>query len=170
MTLTRDEIEYELEQLHQQSYAWALACCKRNPNDAEDVLQMTYLKILDGSAHFEGRSAFRTWLFGIIRHTAAGKWRKFINRDRLLRVVTQQQPESSAAAADAGVEYPAETRRLLDALNTLSKRQREMLQLVFYHEMTIEQAADTLRISLGSARTHYARGKQNLAVKLGKAS
>ena len=38
-----------------------------------------------------------------------------------------------------------------------------MLQLVYYHEMTIEQAAKVLNISLGSARTHYTRGKVNLA-------
>lgn len=170
MTLTRDEIEHELKQLHQQSYAWALACCRRNPGDAEDVLQMTYLKILDGKAQFDGRSAFRTWLFGIIRHTAASKWRNFINHDRLLRVFFQRQSETSFAGADSGVEYTANTRKLVHVLHSLSQRQREMLQLVFYHGMTIEEAAVTLGIGLGSARTHYARGKRNLAAKLGEAS
>jgi len=169
VTLTRDEIKHELEQLHPQSFAWALACCRRNPADAEDILQMTYLKILDGSARFEGRSSFRTWLFGIIRHTAAGRWRNILNRDRLLRVFFQQQPEADLPGPDAGLDYPANSKRLLLALNTLSQRQREVLQLVFYHEMTVEAAAATLGIGIGSARTHYARGKQKLAAELGGA-
>lgn len=170
VTLTRDEIEYELEQLHQQSFAWALACCRRNPSDAEDVLQMSYLKILDGSARFEGRSTFQTWLFGVIRRTAASKWRNFVNRDRLLRVFFQHQPEASNPGPDSNLEYPANARKLLHALDSLSQRQREVLQLVFYHGMTIEEAAVTLGIGVGSARTHYTRGKQRLAGKLGETS
>lgn len=170
MTLTRDEIERELEQLHQESFAWALACCGRNPSDAEDVLQTTYLKILDGSARYQGRSTFRTWLFGVIRRTAANKWRNFINRDRLLRIFFQHQHEAITPGVEASLEYPADAGRLVRALGSLSQRQREVLQLVFYHGMTIAEAANTLGIGVGSARTHYARGKRSLANKLGKTS
>ncbi|GMR15422.1 MAG: hypothetical protein BMS9Abin30_1050 [Gammaproteobacteria bacterium] len=170
MTLTRDEIERELEQLHHESFAWALACCGRNPSDAEDVLQTTYLKVLDGSARYAGRSTFRTWLFGVIRRTAASKWRNFVNRDRLLRVFFQHQHEAIVPGVDTSLEYPANADRLVQALRLLSQRQREVLQLVFYHGMTIEEAANTLGIGVGSARTHYARGKRSLANKLGKTS
>ena len=170
VTLTRDEIERELEQLHQQSFAWALACCGRNPSDAEDVLQMSYLKILDGSARFEGRSTFQTWLFGIIRRTAASKWRNFVNRDRLLRVFFLHQPEVNIPGLDTNLEHAVNARKLVHALYSLPRRQREVLQLVFYHGMTIEEAAVTLGIGVGSSRTHYARGKRSLAGKLGKAS
>ena len=170
VTLTRDEIERELEQLHQQSFAWALACCGRNPSDAEDVLQMSYLKILDGSARFDGRSTFQTWLFGIIRRTAASKWRNFINRDRLLRVFFLRQPEVNIPGLDTNLEHAVNARKLVHALHSLPRRQREVLQLVFYHGMTIEEAAVTLGIGVGSSRTHYARGKRSLAGKLGKAS
>jgi len=170
VTLTRDEIERELEQLHQQSFAWALACCRRNPSDAEDVLQMSYLKILDGSARFEGRSTFQTWLFGVIRRTAARKWHNLVNHDRLLRLFFQHQPETSVPWVDSSLEYPANTQMLVNALHLLSQRQREVLHLVFYHEMTIGDAAVTLGIGVGSARTHYTRGKRRLAGKLGEIS
>ena len=48
----------------------------------------------------------------------------------------------------------------------LSERQRSLLHLVFYHGLTVDDAADALGISVGSARTHYARGKARLAVLL----
>jgi RNA polymerase sigma-70 factor (ECF subfamily) len=40
--------------------------------------------------------------------------------------------------------------------------QQEVILMVFYHQMTIEQSAEVLQISLGTARTHYERGKKNL--------
>ncbi|HEX6836121.1 MAG TPA: sigma factor, partial [Polyangia bacterium] len=61
----------ELAELHPASFAWALTCCGFDRQEAEDVLQTAYLKILDGRARFDGRSTFKTWLFAVVRHTAA---------------------------------------------------------------------------------------------------
>jgi RNA polymerase sigma-70 factor (ECF subfamily) len=51
-------------------------------------------------------------------------------------------------------------------LAQLSERQREVLHLVFYHDMRIEDAAQVMGISVGAARTHYERGKKMLAARM----
>jgi len=55
-----------------------------------------------------------------------------------------------------------------EALNHLPARQREILQLVFYHDASINQAAEVLNISQGSARKHYDRAKKSLSVWFNK--
>ena len=59
------------------------------------------------------------------------------------------------------------SRELIAALERLSGRQRDVLHLVFYQELTIAAAAEILGISIGSARAHYERGKANLRRILG---
>jgi RNA polymerase sigma-70 factor (ECF subfamily) len=168
------ELRLQLERVHADCFGWAMSCCGRNRDDAEEVLQTVYLSVLDGRARFDARSSFRTWLFGVIRRTAASERRRAWLRGLLVeREAGRGTREAGSVAQDPFVapdaEVESEVRRdgLRHALTQLSERQREVLQLVFYHDLTVEEAAAVMRVSVGSARTHYARGKANLAVMLG---
>jgi RNA polymerase sigma-70 factor (ECF subfamily) len=163
------ELRQQLECAHAESIAWAVTCCRGNRDDADEVLQTVYLSVLDGRARFEGRSTFRTWLFGVIRVTSAAHRRSAWFRALFLERVANHAAPDSAPAADASAEADSRHGRLRAALHGLAKRQREVLQLVFYHDLTVEDAAGVMGVSVGSARTHYARGKENLARRLGRA-
>src|SRR5438128_3948481 len=89
--MDRAELEREIEQLHGSSFGWALSCCGRNRDDAEEVLQDVYVKILDGKARFDGRSSLKTWLFAVIRRTAASRSRRRTLRDLLLAKWAREQ-------------------------------------------------------------------------------
>jgi RNA polymerase sigma-70 factor, ECF subfamily len=163
--MTPAETEIELERLHAAGFAWALACCGRRREEAEDVLQASYLKILEGRALFGGRSTFKTFLFGVIRRTAAEQRRKSAWMSLLVgRRKTQAAPPETSAGENESVERLA----LRSALARLSRRQREVLELVFSMGMTVEEAAQSLSLSVGSARVHYDRGKRRLAALLGR--
>jgi len=154
----RAELERQLEELHPTSFAWALGCCGRDRQDAEDVLQETYVKIFAGKARFDGRSMLKTWLFAVIRRTAAAH-----RRTLWFRHFTFAQP---AVDAESELLHSERTAELLDALARIARRQREVIELVFYHDMTIEQAAEVIGVSLGTARVHYQRGKRRLLQEL----
>jgi RNA polymerase sigma-70 factor (ECF subfamily) len=158
--MTPSEIEAEIERLHPAGFAWALACCGWNREDSLDVLQTSYLKILDGRARFAGQSSFKTFLFGVIRHTASEERRRNVVRRAWL---TRSRNDATPPPPTAG---PEDRAALLFALSRLSQRQREVLEAVFYMGLTIEEAAETLAISVGSARTHYERGKRRLFARL----
>src|SRR5260370_17696908 len=64
-----------LEAHHFESYGWALSCCRRRRDEAENVLQLVYLQVLSGKAVFDGRSSFKTWLFAAVRTRAAHPFR-----------------------------------------------------------------------------------------------
>lgn len=166
--LTRAELAQQLEALHPASFTWALGCCSRDHDDAEEVLQTVYLKIFEGKARFDGRSSLKTWLFAVIRKTAATH-----RRLRWLRAMRFLPGDDTGAAdrsesAERRLMGSERAASLLRALEKLARRQREVLELVFYHDMTIEEAGQTLGISVGSARQHYQRGKQRLLTLLGE--
>jgi len=164
-----DEVELRchLERVHADCFGWAMACCSRDRNQAEEVLQTVYLTVLDGRARYDGRSTFRTWLFGVIRLTAASERRKAWLRGLLLERKSGDMRPEPIAWPDANVERDSRGNVLRQALTDLATRQREVLQLVFYHNLTVEEAANVMGVSVGSARTHYARGKARLAALLG---
>ncbi|MEZ4457577.1 MAG: RNA polymerase sigma factor [Gemmatimonadales bacterium] len=158
--MDRQQLESELERVHAPGFAWAVRCCDGNRADAEDVLHQAYLKVLDGRAVYGGRSTFRTWLFGVIRFTAQEHRRRWWQHAaRLGRWWREQPPETLPAAV--GTEDPR-LDRLKRALGGLSARQAEVLHLVFYQEMTIQEAAEVIGLPIGTARTHYERGKSRL--------
>jgi len=157
------ELEIEIEALHQESFSWALGCCGYDRFFAEDVLQHVYVKVLSGRASFEGRSSFKTWLFAVIRVTAHEHRRKSSRRLRLLDGWFQREDAQRGSVRADQVELLSareEHAQVREALERLSDRQREILELVFYHDMTIEEASEVLGMKLGTARTHYARGKK----------
>jgi RNA polymerase sigma-70 factor, ECF subfamily len=161
--MNRPDWERELERLHPASFRWALACCSGDREEAREVLQTVYLNLLDGRARFDGDASPRTWLFSVIRRTAAGRRRVGFVRRVLLGRWARRRPDPPAAPdPHSGLEAAERRARLRRALASLSGRQRQVLELVFYHDLTIEQAAGVMEIGLGSARTHYERGKRSL--------
>ncbi len=161
--MNRADFLGELERLHLASFGWALWCCDHRREEAEEVLQTAYLKILEERASFDGGSGLRTWFFGVIRRTAWEQRRRRWLRDKVLgRWLSHQPAPVSTPDPEAMATGAESSRNLRKALEEVPARQRELLHLVFYQDLTVEEASRVLSVSLGTARTHFERGKARL--------
>jgi len=149
--MEKPQLENLLKDLHQEAFHWSRQCCSFDDDLAKDVLQQVYLKILEGKANYQEKSQLKTWLFSVIRFTAS-EWRK---KDQNVYPM-----EVDFDTAEMEVEVQTESHEAL--IQMLPERQKEVLLLVFYHNLTLEKAAEVMGISIGSVRTHYDRGKTNL--------
>ena len=152
------ELKAQLEKLHTASFGWALSCCRQNHAEAEEVLQTVYLKILQGKARYDGDSKLQTWLFAVIRNTAISERRKTIVRS----IAAPPFEDKIDQGSQVELERSERQQRFQEALQRLPARQRETLHLVFYQELSLNEAAEVMTISIGSVRQHYERGKKRL--------
>src|SRR5713226_5005390 len=97
------ELRAELEQHHTACFGWAMSCCRRNPEEAEEVLQTVYLKILEGKARFRGEASLKTWLFAVIRKTAASEYRRNLLRRLRSAVRSERVSEREPAGSEVDV-------------------------------------------------------------------
>ncbi len=162
------ELQRKLADLHNDSYAWAIRCCAGDRYMAEEVLQDSYLKVLRKIKAFRAQASFKTWLFAIIRYTAidhvkAKAKRKIVQVEDSSASIFQIYPPT-ASTAELEQLQPI----FQKALDELSPQQRQILHLVFYQACSIKEAAEVMDIQLGTARTHYERGKSRLRQLLDK--
>jgi RNA polymerase sigma-70 factor, ECF subfamily len=158
--MDRAEMRTMLERNHEAAYGWALHCSRGDREEAADLLHTVYVQLLEKPEGFQQRSTFKTWLFAVIRKNALKRrGRLWAMRARLRDLVLGPRQASSQEKRVFDGELRRAIQRLLERI---SERQREVLRLVFYHDLTVEQAAEVMGVSVGSARTHYQRGKQSL--------
>jgi RNA polymerase sigma factor (sigma-70 family) len=150
-----------LAELHAAAFAWAMACCRGDRARAQDVLHEAYVRVLEGRARFGERSTFKAWLFGVVRVVARETARRAQLRQLLL--ITWLVPDEPAAPPPA---IEPEHAALQRAVVRLARRQREVIELVFAHDLTVEEAASTMGVGVGSARQHFARAKRRLHAML----
>jgi RNA polymerase sigma-70 factor (ECF subfamily) len=149
--MNRTQLDHLLKFHHKDAYLWARQCCSFNDDLAKDVLQQVYLKILEGKAKLNDEEKAKTWIFSIIRYTAIDQLRK---TGKFISIEGDEEIADMEEEVDL-TDYKA-------IINLLPRMQQEVILMVFYHQMTIEQSAEVLQVSLGTARTHYERGKKNL--------
>ena len=157
-------LKERLELHHLDATGWSLACCDHDEDRAHDVLHEAYVRVLDGRARYGAESSFKTWLFGVIRLVALEVRRRDARRGVGFALDSRAVPPVDPASGS--LEQVELAARLSEALTKLSLRQREVVHLVFYQNLTLAKAAGVMDIGVGAARTHYHRAKARLRKEL----
>ena len=161
--MTLDELREEIEAHHAASFQWSLVCCRGDSQCAAEVLQSSYVKVLEQRRRFRGECSIKTWLFAIIRNTARETARKESSRRAAFFRWAERDSEVTESRCESpSLETAEEAAEIAKAVRELSARQRQVVHLVFYERMTLTDAAEVLHISIGSARKHYQRAKERL--------
>lgn len=127
---------------------------------AEELLQQTWLSVLDHADKFDPKNAgggFKSWLFRIATNKANDHWRSR-GRERSALEGLKLVPQEHAPHADHRLEGSEQEQKLLKAIAQLPEAQRQVLMLRYYSEMKFVEIADLLGCPLNTAlgRVHKA--------------
>ena len=151
----------------------------RNSQDAEEVTQDAFIRAHRGLANFRGDSAFSTWLYQIATNLARNRywywWRR--KRDKSLSFDAPIGEGSDLTLADvipAEVETPGDitvTQEFVSnigrGMEKLGRKHREILVLRNVKNLSYEEIAAILGISIGTVKSRIARARESLRAKLG---
>lgn len=150
-----------LEDIHGELFGWALSRCAFDNATAEDLMQQAYVELLSGRAKFDNKSALKTFVFGVVQNLARSRFRQQNTHLRLIDSFAAEHAESSED------DHAQDNYRIIwNAVESLPQRQRDITELVFIRDMTIEEASKVMGVGLGTGRVHYDRAKKALADKL----
>lgn len=160
----RDALEHNphitrsaLEAIHGQVFGWALSRCDYDRAAAEDLMQQAYVELLSGTARFDNKSSLKTFVFAVVQNLARSRFRRLASRMRLAKRI-----ELEPAAEQAETDTIEERGDVWRAVQRLPARQRDIIELVFCRDMTVEEASAVMGVSAGTGRVHYDRAKKAL--------
>ncbi|MDJ0794211.1 MAG: RNA polymerase sigma factor [Woeseiaceae bacterium] len=150
-----------LEAMHGQVFGWALSRCNYEQAVAEDLVQQAYVELLTGKARFDGASSLKTFVFAVVQNLARSRYRRAASRLRLAGALHAETQDDATQPVE-----PGETGGIWDAVQRLPQRQRDIIELVFCRDLTVEEASRVMGVSTGTGRVHYDRAKKALRGKL----
>ena len=137
----------------------------RNEATAEDLISEVFLDVWRQAAKFEGRSAVSTWMLSIARFKALSALRRkpeYELDEETAEAIEDHSddPEVTLAKKDKGA-------LLREALSALSAEHREVIDLVYYQEKSVEEVARIVDIPEATVKTRmfYARKKLSELLK-----
>lgn len=152
-----------LQEMHVDLYGWSLSRCNYDRAAAEDLMQQAYVEVLSGRARFNNKSTLRTFVFGVVQNLARSQLRQIAIR---LRIVSRHSAELRQDEGPQRAESDGDNEPVWRAVQALPARQRDITELVFCRDMTVEEASMVMGVTVGTGRVHYDRAKKALAKKL----
>lgn len=129
-------------------YIVAFNVCK-NPEDAEDVVQDTFIQYHTNKKEFENEQHIRAWLIRVAINKAKNMNHTFWRQNKLS---LEDYMETLA------FETP-ETETLFETVMKLPEKYRIVIHLFYYEDYTIHEIADILKISQSNTKVRLSRGR-----------
>jgi RNA polymerase sigma-70 factor (ECF subfamily) len=140
----------------------------RNEQDAEDIVQDSFLKAYKAQESFRGSDS-RLWMLAIVRNTALD----FLRRYKLRAAVSLDEqihdPEDHAADPERGLLERTRREQVREAISQLDPEFREVIVLREMEGLSYKEIASVLSIPMGTVMSRLSRARNLLLVELGGA-
>lgn len=149
----------EVVRIFSEPLYWQIRRMVQNHEDANDLLQNTFLKAWGSLENFRGEAKLSTWLYKI----AINESLSFLERERKrqhLSVEDQSDQLAAMAIADEGIDGDKLASDLQKAISTLPEKQRIVFGMKYFDDMKYEEMSEILGTSVGALKASY-----HLAVK-----
>ena len=136
----------------------------QNREEAEDLVQETYIKALKGFSSFQPGTNFRAWMYRILRNT-------FLTSRTGLRATSTVPLDTEADGPELAVEHDSpetilmrltDSKALQSAIDGLPVHYREILLLCEVEEMSYQEIAESLSIPIGTVMSRLSRARKTL--------
>jgi RNA polymerase sigma-70 factor, ECF subfamily len=128
---------------------------------AEDLVSDVFIEVWSKAGSYEGRSQVSTWLLAIARFkalSAVNRHREVLGDEPAMELVedTADTPEETVLKEDR-------TAQLRRCLAQMSREHREVIDLVYYHEKSVEEVAEITRLPKNTVKTRMFYARRRLA-------
>ena len=144
----------KLVRLWQERIYWHIRKMVLSHDDANDVMQNTFMKAWNGIDSFRGDSQFSTWLYRI----ATNETLTFLTSKKLKNIHSVEDEESvllSQLKADSYFDGNEVELKLQEAILTLPEKQRLVFNMKYFDDLTYEHMEEILGTSVGALKASY---------------
>jgi RNA polymerase sigma-70 factor (ECF subfamily) len=176
---SEDAYSWLIAQYHQPIYSLVYRIVD-DPADAPDTVQEVFLKVFKGINRFNGESSLKTWIYRIALHEASNRrrwWFRHKGREQSIEPKDDLETSNSSARdtlVDSGASplecaMRGELRaKVEEVLKELQEPYRTTVILRDIEELSYEQIAEVMEVSLGTVKSRLVRGRDALKKRLTK--
>lgn len=131
-----------------------------SPQDAEEVAQDALLQVFHKIHQFEGRAAFKTWLYKIVHNYCRNRISKNM-RKRHVHEAYKEHVEKEQPTTEQGSPKNADNKvRIQEALNHLKPNDKEIITYKYMLGMTLQEISETLGLGSSAVKMRYYRAME----------
>lgn len=159
-----DNLEDSISKIYRQYYLDVyrfLICFSGNQNDAEDITQEVFIRVLNNLSHFNGSGNLKTWIFSIAKHVAVDHYRKkkFISffKEGFFKQIASTDKEPHEL-----LEHMEMKKIVHEAISKLKPNYRMVVILRGINEFSVIETSEILQCSESKVKVDYHRALKEL--------
>ncbi len=131
----------------------------RNRADADDIFQEVFIRLVKKQLEFESDEHMKAWLIRVTVNCARSLWLSSWKK----KVIFWEDKDLNRIPAE---EAPAGNERLEEAMDSLPMKQRQVIHLFYYEEMSVDEIAEALSEKPSTVRSTLSRARKALKKQL----